>query len=133
MIPNTATSGSDALAQVLQHLNHEGKFSISILTDEQGLAIASACENGFDPDRQAAVAALVQRAIGQAGLRLGMAQIDEMIFYTTENERLVCRFFNAQGHSLILAVTIIGKEQTYRRLMKQTITQVREVWVKYWE
>lgn len=133
MAQKTTTSGSKELNQILSNLNQEGEFSISVLTDEQGLPIASSTANGLDPDRQSAVVAVVQRTTLQVGKRLSMAQADEMALFTVDGQRLIVRFFTTTKHNLILAITIPNKEQTYRRLTNQAITDIRRVWSQYWE
>lgn len=131
---NTKTSsGSGALNQVLSRLNQEGEFSISVLTDPQGLSIASACQNGLDPDRQSAIVALVQKTAVQVGRRLGLAETNEVTVNTADGQRLVCRFFKANSHELILAVTVPSKAQSYRKLTNQAINDIRTIWSSHWE
>jgi predicted regulator of Ras-like GTPase activity (Roadblock/LC7/MglB family) len=133
MTQNTTSSGSFEMNQVLSALNQEGGFTCSVLTDSQGLAIASSVKNGHDPDLHSAVVALVQKTISQAGQRIGMAQAEEISVYTQNGERLICRFFEAKGYRLILAVTVPDKNAKYRRLTNQAVNSICQIWSKYWE
>lgn len=133
MAQKSTTSGSKEINQILASLNQQGEFAISVLTDEQGLPIASATRNGLDADRQSAMVAVVQRATQQIGRRLSMAEPDELALFTVDGQRLIVRFFNTTHHNLILAVTVPSKGQRYRRLTNQAIADIRRVWSQYWE
>ena len=128
LIAKPTTSGSSELNQLLETLNREGGFSISVVTDAQGLAIASASSNGLDPDRQSAIVALVQKTILQVGKRLGMTETEEISLFTADGQRLICRFFKTDEHDLILAITIPDKKLSYRRLTSQAISEIRRIW-----
>ena len=129
----SSTSGSSELSQLLAQLNQEGGFSISVLTDAQGLAIAAASRDGQDPDRQSAIVALVQKTIGQVGKRLGLAETEEISMFTADGQRLVCRPFKTDNHDLILAITVPDKKLSYRRLTTRAITDILRIWSEYWE
>lgn len=116
------------LNRLLAQLNDEGGFTISVLTDSQGLAIAFAGQDGMDPERQSAIVAIVQKTISQVGLRLGMTATDEVSIYDSTGQRLVCRPFNVNSHNLILAVTIPNHQTSYRRLTNQAITAICRTW-----
>jgi predicted regulator of Ras-like GTPase activity (Roadblock/LC7/MglB family) len=133
MDPMNISSGTKDLNNILASLNKEGGFSVSLLTDEQGLAIASASEETTDSDTQSAVVAMVKKNVLQVGKRLSMAQAEEMMLHTVDGQRLIVRFFNANHHNLILAITVPNKSQSYRRLTSQAIADIRRVWSQYWE
>jgi predicted regulator of Ras-like GTPase activity (Roadblock/LC7/MglB family) len=130
---HTTSSGSSELNQLLLSLNNEGGFAFSVLTDSQGLAIASSAKQGYDPDLHSAVVALVQKTIAQVGPRIGLSQAEEISVFTQDGQRLICRFFDAAEYHLILAVIVPGKEQKYRRLTNQAISDICQVWSKYWK
>ncbi len=119
-------SGVTRLAQVLADMNAAGGFPIAVLTDRDGLPIASATSAGQDTDRQSAVVAMVQRTAMQVQDRLGLAQTDEISLFDAEGKRLVCRPFEVQGHEMILAVLIPDKQKKYRRLTNQAVTAIRQ-------
>ena len=135
-------TGSQVLNQLLNKLNQEGGFAISVLTDNHGLALASA-SNGLDPDVHSAVVAQVQKTTSQFSMQLGMAQAEEIVLNDTNGQRLVCRPFTVQrkGDSpgqeqvdeLILAVMVPGKDQTYRRATNQAISEIHRIWKIYWK
>ncbi len=125
-------SGSAALSQLLAKMNDEGSFPISVLTDRQGLPIAFAAAPGYDPDRQSAVVALVQKTATQVSGHLGM-ETDEITLNAADGQRLVCRPFEVSGNQLILAVMVGKRAQTHRRLTTQTIRNITQVWKSYWE
>ena len=133
MIQKTPTIGSDQLAQLLSQFIQNGGFSISVLTDKYGLPIASAFDNGFDPDRQAAVVGLIQKNVAAVAHGLGVSQADEISFHYDQGQRLICKFFKANDHELILAITVLDKGKSYRRLMKKVISEISQLWSQYWE
>lgn len=124
-IPKT---GSTELARLLANMNEEGGYPLSVLTDRQGFPIASAATPGQDPETQSAVVALIQKTATQVRTQLGMAQTDEISLFDTEGRRLICRPFNANGHDMILAVSVPNKHQNYRRLTNKTVNAIRRQW-----
>lgn len=123
-----STTGSAALTRILEEMNHEGGFPVSILTDRNGFSIASAADSNQDPQRQAAVAALVQKTAAQARNQLGMAQTDEISVFDARGQRLVFRIFAVSNGDLILAVLVPTKDQTYRRLTNKAIRAIQLSW-----
>lgn len=121
------------LNRLLSQLNKDGGFTISVLTDAQGLAIAFAGQDGMDPERQSAIVAIVQKTISQVGSRLGMTATDEISVYDSLGQRLVCRPFKVNSHDLILAVTIPNNQISYRRLTNQAIAAIRHTWYQQTE
>lgn len=126
-------SGSSKLNQLLVEMNQKGRFPISVLTDSQGLAIASAAERGLDTDRQSAVVAFVQKTVSQVTRQLGMGAADEIALNDENGQRLVCRPFQVNGHELILAIMVSEKDASYRRATNQAIHEIRETWKQFWE
>ncbi len=121
------------LNRLLAQLNHDGGFTISVLTDAQGLAIAYAGQNGIDPEKHSAVVAIIQKTISQVGTRLGMISTDEITFNDSMGQRLVCRAFKVNSHDLILAVSIPHNQMSYRRLTNQAIAAISRVWYQQME
>jgi predicted regulator of Ras-like GTPase activity (Roadblock/LC7/MglB family) len=126
-------SGSDKLNQLLAEMNQNGGFPISVLTDAQGLAIASSAHSGMDTDRQSAVVASVQKMAGQVARQLGMGTTDEIALNYENGQRLICRPFQVNGHELILAVIVPEKDVSYRRATNQAINDIRRTWKQFWE
>src|SRR5512140_3369630 len=117
-------SGSVRLNECLEQMNERGGFPVSVITDAQGLAIASASAGGMDTDRQSAVVASIQKMAGQVSRQLGLGAADEIILNTEQGQRLVCRPFSVNGHDLILAVIVPGREASYRRLTNLVIGEI---------
>ena len=128
MNSQNSRAGSAKLSDILAEMNEQGKFSISILTDQQGFPLASASAIGEDADTQSAVVALVQKTAVQAHNQLGMGQTDEISLFDSSGQRLVCRPFTANGYDMILAVRIPDRKQTYRRLTNNAIISIRQLW-----
>jgi predicted regulator of Ras-like GTPase activity (Roadblock/LC7/MglB family) len=84
-------SGSNELNQILEAMNVEGGFPISILTDSQGLAIASAAQDGMNADRQSAVVAFIQKTAVQVSKQLGFTTSEEISLLDADGKHLVCR------------------------------------------
>ncbi len=120
--------GTTKLTQVLTHMNAAGGFPIAVLTDRDGLPIASATTLGEDTDRQSAIVALVQRTAVQVEERLGLAETDEISVFDAEGKRLVCRPFEIKGQKMILAVLVPDKDKKYRRLTNHALAALRQVW-----
>ncbi|MBI9052066.1 MAG: hypothetical protein JEZ00_21810 [Anaerolineaceae bacterium] len=113
------------LTQLLKEVNQNGGFLASLVTDQEGFAIASASTHKFNPDIQAAVIGLFQRATVQATEQLGESISSEFTLYYENGNLLVCRPFVVKKLNLSLAFLIPGKKIAYRRLMKQTITAIQ--------
>ncbi len=129
MTPNMENKrGSSQLGEILERMNEEGDFSISVLTDRHGFPLASATRSGEDPDTQSAVVALIQKTATQASSQLGIGQTDEITLFDAAGHRLVCRPFDANGHQLILAVRIDDRHKPYRRLTNQAIRKICKAW-----
>ena len=126
-------SGSSQLTHLLENMNQEGNFPISVLTDQQGLVIASAASSGLDPERQSAVVAFIQKAAVQVSKQLGMAKTDEVSLYDVNGQRLVCRPFCVNGFDLILAVIVPDRAHSHRRATNRALRDIRHTWKKFWD
>lgn len=127
-LDNGMKSGSDIFSKILADMNRDGNFAISVLTDQEGFPIASATDNGHDPEKQAAVVALVQKVANQAHNQLGMGQSTEILLYDSLGQRLVCRMFTSNHHPMTLAVLIPHKTQPYRRVTNLAIQSICKNW-----
>ena len=122
----TDKTGSEQLSNILADMNRQGNFLISVLTDLQGLPLASASTNGENPEMQAAVVALIQKTAMQTS-KVNMAETDEVSVFDRQGRRLVCRPFEVSDRALVLAV-MTPRDQSYRRLTRQAIAAIRQVW-----
>lgn len=119
-------SGSTRLAGILHDLNSQGGFPISVLTDRDGLLLASACTPDWDSEKQAAVVAVIQRAAQQTeGVEMGRA--DEVTVRDDLGRRLVCRPFAVVDRVLILGV-LAANGRAYRRATNEAVRAIRRTW-----
>ncbi len=126
-------SGSHELVQILVEMNQEGGFPISILTDSQGLAIASASSEGFNADKQSAVVAFIQKTAAQVSKQLGFSASEEISLLDADGKHLICRSFKSGGYDLILSVMIPDRSSPYRRVTSAAINKIINVWKNYWK
>jgi predicted regulator of Ras-like GTPase activity (Roadblock/LC7/MglB family) len=125
-------SGSDRMNSLLAKMNEEGGFSISVLSDTQGLTIAFAAAPDKDPERQSAAVAYMQKAAAAVSRQLGMTEPDEISFNDSNGVRLVCRPFDMEEYRLILAVLVPGRNRSYRRATNLAMQEVRRIWSSSW-
>jgi predicted regulator of Ras-like GTPase activity (Roadblock/LC7/MglB family) len=118
--------GPENLITALRTLNTRGEFLITVLTDAEGLLLASAPSPGWDAEKQAAVVALVQRAARQAQAA-SMEAADEVAIRDVTGRRLICRPFEVDGQMLLLSV-LAEAGRPYRRLTNDAIRDVRRAW-----
>jgi len=127
------TSTASELTQILEKMNKDGNFLMSVVTDQNGLPIVFSSREGFDPERQSATVAMIKKTIVQNEKRLGIAQAEEINIIDSNGHLLVCRSFMANKNDLTLAVLVPDRRQTYRRITTQTINQISWLWSKRWK
>jgi predicted regulator of Ras-like GTPase activity (Roadblock/LC7/MglB family) len=133
MTPEETISVTDTLKNLLEETNRAGNFLISVVTDQNGLPIVSAAQDGFDPDRQSATVAMVKKTITQNEKRLGMSQAEEISIVDTDGQLLICRAFTANNYDLTLAILMANRQQPYRRITTHVISQINRVWSRRWK
>lgn len=114
------------LMDVLMSLNTAGGFLVTVLTDAEGLVLASAPSPGWDADKQAAVVALIQRTARQVQI-VSLGAVDEICIRDVNGRRLICRPFELDGHVLLLSI-LAEEGKPYRRLTNAAVRGVRQVW-----
>ncbi len=123
----THKTGSEQLSSILADMNMRGNFLVSVLTDLEGLPLASATTvDGESPEMQAAIVALIQKTALQTS-KVNMDETAEVAVFDRQGRRLVCRPFQVSDHALVLAV-MVPHDQSYRRLTKQAIAAIRQAW-----
>lgn len=118
--------GPAKLIEALRVLNTQGGYLISVLTDSEGLLLASAPSPGWNAEKQAAVVALVQRAARQAQAA-SLDAADEVAIRDVAGRRLICRPFEVDGRTLLLSI-LMETWKPYRRLTNDAIRNVRREW-----
>jgi predicted regulator of Ras-like GTPase activity (Roadblock/LC7/MglB family) len=126
-------SANDSLIQILEEMNRTGEFLVSMITDQNGLPIVSASQEGFDPERQSATIAMVKKTIAQNEERLGISETREINIVDSEGHLLFCRSFSAKEHELTLAVLMTNRLQSYRRITGHAINEISRIWNKRWK
>jgi hypothetical protein len=121
-------SGTGRMNQILEEMNDQGGYSISTLTDENGLVIAFATCGEMDPEKQSAVVSFMQKASTQASRQVGLGETDEISLYDKSYQRLVCRPFVIDNYRLILSVFVTEKDQAYRRITNHAICEICRLW-----
>ncbi len=114
------------LMDVLMSLNTAGGFLVTVLTDAEGLVLASAPSPGWDADKQAAVVALIQRTARQVQI-VSLGAVDEISIRDVNGRRLICRPFELDGNVLLLSI-LAEEGKPYRRLTNAAVRGVRRVW-----
>ncbi len=112
--------------QLLAEANQRGEFLAAVVTDKEGLPVASATSGAHDPEIQAALVGLIQRVITQASDELGVANATEFTLFDANGNRFVCRPFMAGAVEMVLAFLVPGKDRPYRRVMNQTIAAIQQ-------
>jgi predicted regulator of Ras-like GTPase activity (Roadblock/LC7/MglB family) len=126
-------TGSEELNQLLITMNQEGGFPISILTDSQGLAIASAAGGGMNADKQSAVVAFIQKTAVQVCKQIGFTSSEEISLFDKDGKHLICRSFKVKDFNLILSVMVPDRSTSYRHITSTTIKKIIEIWSHFWE
>ncbi len=123
----TDKTGSEQLSRILADMNAQGGFLVSVLTDLEGLPLASATTvEGESPEMQAAVVALIQKSALQTH-KVNMDETDEVSVFDRQGRRLVCRPFQV-GERIVVLATMVPRDKSYRRLTKQAIAAMQQVW-----
>lgn len=113
------------LEKILYQINKEGDFKTSIISDIDGLSLASATSD-FDEQRVAAIAGIVQEVSAKAEKYIGFKKMDEVSMVDDDKFRLVCREFEVEGRHLILTV-MVPPYKTYRKLTNTALKVITQV------
>ncbi|MBI9052065.1 MAG: hypothetical protein JEZ00_21805 [Anaerolineaceae bacterium] len=133
MVLEEKSSVTDNLTKLLERMNLDGDFLVSILTDQNGLPIVYAAREEFDPERQSATIAMVKKSISQNEKRLGISAAREINIVDEDGHLLICRSFSANDNDLTLAVLIANRQQSYRRITTKAMNEIKRVWKKHWK
>ncbi len=113
---------------LLAQMNQAGHFTAAVLASDDGLPVASApTPSPYDSDTIAAMVTMVKDFIKQTQTRLGLADVDEVAIFVNDRSRLICRYFDAGAHPLVLTV-LAPPHVSYRRVMSRAIKEIRKVW-----
>ncbi len=126
-------SGFDMLTNILFDINNTGKFTLSILTDKDGLPIVSASNDGVVPEKQAAVIGFIRKTSVQVSKLLGWTELEEIVYSFGNGYILVSRPFYATDNQLTLATIVSDKSKPYHEIMTMAITEIQKAWEFYWK
>jgi len=113
---------------ILAQMNQAGHFTAAVLASDDGLPVASAPTPApYDTDTIAAMVTMVKDFIKQTQTRLGLAEVDEVAIFVNDKSRLICRYFDAGAHPLVLTV-LAPPQISYRRVMSRAIKEIRHAW-----
>jgi len=113
------------LEKILYKMNKEGDFKAAIISDIDGLSIASVASE-FDDQRISAISGIVQEVSDKAERYIGFKRMDEVSMVDDDKFRLVCREFEAEGWQLILTV-MVPPYKTYRKLTNTALREISKV------
>ncbi len=106
----------------------EGSFDHSILTDDQGLPIASSFSDLDQSENEAAAISLVQRMTEKISDQFQFTQTSEFVLHNADGKSLVIKPFRAGESNLILSVLIPDRHTPYRRITGRIIRQIKSIW-----
>ncbi len=113
--------------ETLERINREGDFEASVLTNSDGLPIATV-PSDYDTDITAAMVALLRSVARETQHHMGMAHLDEVSIRANDKIRLVCRYFKAKDEDFILAIVVPSHRRYYRRLTNRAIREIKLTW-----
>ncbi|OGP52765.1 MAG: hypothetical protein A2Y65_03640 [Deltaproteobacteria bacterium RBG_13_52_11] len=120
-------SKQELFEKTLSTMNQEGDFVAAMLSMKDGLPLASS-PSQYEDTMAAAMVTLLDETANKLNRELRLPQIDEISIVGDDGTRLVCRYFNVDGHTIMLTV-VTRPDQSYRRLTKQTIREIKRIWI----
>jgi predicted regulator of Ras-like GTPase activity (Roadblock/LC7/MglB family) len=118
----------ETLTDILKDLVRDWEFSIAVLTDRNGLPIASSDSDQDASEAQSAVVAQIQNAVIGALGNFSMSAPDEIALNDIDGRKLVCRQFSSGDGAVYLAVVIPVRMKSYRKAMNLAIRSIQKVW-----
>jgi predicted regulator of Ras-like GTPase activity (Roadblock/LC7/MglB family) len=116
-----------SLNDILQRVLDQGEYEAALISDRDGLPLASTGTAEAD-GMMAAMTALLHEAALQAHRRLDLAYVNELSLVSDDRYRYVCRFFRtATGQNLSLTV-MVPPDQAYRRVTNEAIKKIVTTW-----
>ncbi len=117
------------LINILKDLTKQGGFTIAVITDQNGLPIASSDIDQEVTETQSAVIAQIQNVVLRALSHLSMSSPEEIVLNDIDGRKLVCRqFFCGDAEMVYLAVLIPNRTKAHRKLMNQAVHSIQKAW-----
>lgn len=102
------TGGRSGLTHLLDQIVEKGRFRVVVLTDDEGLPLATS-SNAWDVDRLAGVSAHLSVLADRLGRNGGPAPLSVML-HDEDNQLTLCRIFRVRDKRLILTAVSTGAE-----------------------
>jgi hypothetical protein len=116
------------LTKFLRSMSDSSRFEQLILTDEQGLLIASSGGNQEQTESQAAILSMIKSFMSRMNAQMSLSSTSEFIFRDINGKKLVVRPFFANKTELILSVLIPDDHIPYKRALNSAIRSIQSVW-----
>lgn len=116
------------IAGLLSEMAAKGEFTTAVITDQNGLLIASSDGDMEACESQSAAIAQLQGFVQRAVDHLNMDAPEEVSFNDTSGRKMVCRSFPVDQAVMYLAVIVPSKFKSHRKLMNQAIRAVQKLW-----
>jgi predicted regulator of Ras-like GTPase activity (Roadblock/LC7/MglB family) len=117
------------LQTLLKSINQLGGFEHTLLTDMEGLPIASSLAEQEQSETLSAVVSVIQKISGQISSSLAMAKTAEFVMNDQHGKKLVIRPFTANDSELILSIVVPDNQKPYRRLIGSAIKSIKTSWM----
>lgn len=118
-----------SIRAILLEVKLAGGFERILLTDDQGLPIASSMDDMEQSEVYAAVVSMAQKLATQISEALQTSSTAEFVLDGIDGKRLVIRPFKAKETDFLLSVQIDNHQTSYRRLLSKAIRSIKSTWM----
>jgi hypothetical protein len=119
---------NSTLTKFLCSLCDSSNFEQLILTDEQGLLIASSGNNQEQSENQAAILSMIKTFMARMNDQMNLSLTSEFILRDANGKKLVVRPFYANKTELIISALIPDDHTPYKRTFNSAIRSIQLVW-----
>jgi predicted regulator of Ras-like GTPase activity (Roadblock/LC7/MglB family) len=116
-----------ALSEILESVLARGEYETVLLSDDDGLILASAGEEE-NVGMMAAMTAFLRDSARQAQEQLGLDHVNELSLVGDDRFRLVCRFFATRAGQRLSLTLIVPPDRAYRRNTNRALRRIRRIW-----
>ena len=114
------------LTELLDHVNREAGYPLSLVCTEQGLLVASAGEQ-LQSEVAAGLTSLFDDIVVRAVRDLGFARVDEFTLVDSTGLRYVVRPLPAEHDTRLFLVVAVPRKTSWRRHTNKLVGQVSEL------
>lgn len=116
-----------SLDDILNHVLDQGDYEAALISDQDGLPLASTGAR-TTPGMMAAMTALLRDAAIEAHQRLDLAYVNELSLVGDDRYRFVCRFFHTDAGQLLSLTMVVPPDQAYRQVTNEAIKEIVATW-----